>query len=156
MKKMLVITGIIVAIFGLLIFLQFYQQSEKIAGNPYGKQDLEQSSIDALDDPEYQNIITPDNLKKKLNEEKEVYVYFFSPICQYCQVATPMVNDVMEEEGVTMHKYSLLEFEEGWQDYAINGTPTLVHYKDGKEVARIEGAEERNVFSSFVQDMESR
>lgn len=151
MKKILLFSGVIIAIFALLALITTHQQKEKTEGNPYGKDQLDAATIDVLDDPEYQNIITPDGLEDKLKEEKDVYVYFFSPTCPYCQKATPVVNDVMDANDVHMNKYNLLEFVEGWNKYGIQGTPTLIHYVDGKEVSRIEGGREESEYNAWVK-----
>ena len=47
---------------------------------------------------------------------------------------------------------NLLEFEDAWQQYNITGTPTLVHYQDGKEVARSEGSNTEEAFRSLLND----
>src|SRR5699024_12146872 len=42
--------------------------------NPYGKTNLEQETIDQLDDPLYQNQITPDDLDEKLDNQEDLTV----------------------------------------------------------------------------------
>jgi hypothetical protein len=42
--------------FGLIIFLTNQSNSSKLEGNPYGTDNLNQSTIDQLDDENYQNI----------------------------------------------------------------------------------------------------
>ncbi|MNR68338.1 hypothetical protein D3C85_1928340 [compost metagenome] len=38
-----------------------------------------------------------------------------------------------------MKQFNLEEFQDGWNNYKITSTPTLVYYKNGVEVDRIEG-----------------
>jgi hypothetical protein len=59
---------------------------------------------------------------------------------------------VAEEVGVEINQFNLLEYEDGWNQYRINATPTLVHYKDGKEVARSEGSNTKEAFQSLLTD----
>ena len=66
MKKLLIIGGIIVAVFALLIVLNNASNKSKLADNPYGTDNLKQETIDQLDDENYQNIILPDDLQKKV------------------------------------------------------------------------------------------
>ena len=49
--------------------------------------------------------------------------------------------------------FNLLEFEEGWDKYHIGGTPTIVHYENGKEAKRIEGYDEKAVFQDWFSSL---
>src|SRR5690606_18808854 len=111
-KKMLVIIGTIVVLMIALIFVVQYQNDQKLSGanNPYGTDDLDQATIDQLDDPNYQNIILPEELETKLENGEDVSVYFFSPTCVYCQNTTPYLVPIAEENNVDMKMFNLLEF----------------------------------------------
>ncbi|MEM5622051.1 thioredoxin family protein [Bacillus thuringiensis] len=41
--------------------------------------------------------------------------------------------------NIDMKMLNLEEEQNGWNLFKIQGTPTIVHYKDGKEIDRIEG-----------------
>jgi len=142
-KKMLILLGIIVVLFVALIFVVNHKNNEKIekTENPYHKKNLDQSTIDQLDDPLYQNQIIPTALDKKLEQKENMLIYFYQPTCSHCKVVTPIVVPMAEKMGVDMKKVNLLEFgdEAYWKRYFITGTPTLVQYKDGQEAARLEG-----------------
>ena len=138
MKKVLIFLGIIILLFGSLAFLTNRQNSEKVSeDNPYEKSSLHPETVALLDDENYQNIILPDELDQKLADQGDATVYFFQSTCEYCKQATPILSPLAKEMGIDLVQYNLLEFEQGWDDYAIEGTPTIVQYKDGKEVARI-------------------
>lgn len=139
MKKLLIIGSIVVVIFALLIFLNKASNNAKLENNLYGTNDLKQETIDQLDDENYQNIILPDALKKKIDSGEPIMAYFFSPICSHCQAFTPVLMPLAKEANITIHQYNVYEFEDGWNDYKIEATPTLVYFKDGKEVARLMG-----------------
>ncbi len=127
------------------------------ADNPYGKRNLHPATIELLDDPHYQNLILPRQLAEKLRNKEEVYVYFFSPLCPHCIETTPVVQPIAQEMGIDMKMYNVLEFEQGWRDHGIEGTPTLVHYVDGAEVSRIEGSAPAEDFRAwFRAEMERR
>ena len=57
-----------------------------------------------------------------------------------------------DEMGLDVVQYNLLEFQDGWNQYGIEGTPTLVRYEDGKEVARIDGSREEAVFRQWFEE----
>lgn len=153
-NKMFMIIGAVIILFVALYFVVDYKnkQAIDISGNPYGKDNLNQETIDQLDDPLYQNQITPDDLDEKINNGEEVTVYFYSPTCIHCQRTTPVLVPLAEELNVDIKKLNLLEFEDKWDAYAIEGTPTLIHYADGEEVDRISGEQSEEVLRSFLTD----
>lgn len=153
MKKLLIIAGAVLAIFALIVFLTNQSQDEKLADNPYGTDDLEPSTIDQLDDENYQNIALPEDVNEQIQSGEPTTVYFFSPTCQFCQQTTPILMPVAEDMEVDVLQYNLLEFEQGWSDYAVDSTPTLVHYEDGKEVARWVGAQPKENIEQFFQEV---
>ncbi|WP_318505410.1 thioredoxin family protein [Bacillus sp. T3] len=149
MKKVLIFLVIIIAIFGAISFLTNSKNEEKAEDNPYHKETLDPQTIAQLDDPNYQNLILPDELEKKLNNKEDVTVYFYSPACTHCQRTTPELVPLVEDMGINLVKYNLLEFEQGWDDYNLESTPTIVQFKAGKETARIVGYNEPEVFEAW-------
>lgn len=153
MKKLLIIAGVVLAIFALIVFLTNQSQGEKLADNPYGTDDLNPATIDQLDDENYQNIALPDEVNEQIQSGDPTTVYFFSPTCQYCQQTTPVLMPVADDMDVEVLQYNLLEFEQGWADYALEATPTLVHYENGQEVARWTGAQPKENIEKFFQEV---
>lgn len=151
-NKMLVIVGAIVLLFVGLFFVNQYKNKQVIGeDNPYGKENLRQETIDQLNDPLYGNIILPDELDKLLADGEDVTVYYYSPACIHCQQATPVVVPITEELGIDMKKMNLLEFDlMGY--YGLEGTPTIVHYENGKEVARLVGHVEEEEYRAFFDE----
>lgn len=151
---MLVIVGVIVVLFIGLILANNYKNNQAMDGkkNPYDKEELHQLTIDQLEDPNYQNQITPNELSKKLDEKEDVTVYFYSPDCIHCQRTTPVLVPLTEELDVDVKKLNLLEYKNEWQVYGIEGTPTLVHFENGKEVARITGEQDESTLRTFLED----
>ncbi|MFC9599082.1 thioredoxin family protein [Peribacillus butanolivorans] len=152
MKKMLIFLVIIVALFVILGVLTNLKKEEKSKGNPYGKEHLKSATVDQLDDPNYQNLILPEELENDLQDKEEMTVYFYSPTCTHCQKTTPIVAPLAEEMGIDLVQYNLLEFEQGWSDYGIKSTPTIVHFKNGKEQERIVGYNEEQTFKKWFED----
>ncbi|WP_033541843.1 thioredoxin family protein [Planococcus sp. CAU13] len=153
MKKMLLIGGVVLAIFALIIVLTQMSNNEKLANNPYDKDNLNQATIDQLNDENYQNIVLPDELEEKISSGEPTTVYFFSPTCQYCQQTTPVLMPVAEDMDVDVLQYNLLEYEQGWQQYMVQSTPTLVHYENGEEVARWVGAQPKENIEQFFTEV---
>ncbi|MCG7345615.1 thioredoxin family protein [Sporosarcina sp. ACRSL] len=139
MKKLLIIGGVIVAIFALIIVLNNQSNKEKLKDNPYGTNDLSQATIDLLGNENYSNIVLPDELYEKVTSGEDVTAYFFHPECQYCQQMTPILMPIAKEKGIHVYQYNMMEFPNESQPYGITSWPALIHYKDGKEVARSVG-----------------
>lgn len=153
-NKMLIIIGSIIVLFGALYFVVDAKNKQTIgeSDNPYGTTKLKQSTIDILDDPLYQNQIIPGDLKDEIEGGSETTVYFFSPECEYCKITTPVLVPLTEELDIDMKKLNLLEFGNEMNAYNITGTPTVVHYEDGEEVARINGARSEEEFRVFLNE----
>ncbi|MFD2208442.1 thioredoxin family protein [Virgibacillus halophilus] len=153
-KKMIAIIAVIVVLLLALFFVNQYKNNKAMDDNenPYGKENLKQSTIDQLDDPNYQNQITPEELQKKLDNKEDITVYFYSPDCPHCQRTTPKLVPLAKELNVDVKKLNILEFEEGWEQFGhISGTPTLIHFENGKEVARIEGEQDKASLKTFLE-----
>jgi thiol-disulfide isomerase/thioredoxin len=153
LKKLLIFGGIIVVLFAAIAFLTTYEQKEAVKDNPYHKKELHSATVDQLDDPNYQNIILPDELEQKLKNKETVTVYFYSPDCPHCQKTTPIVVPLAKQMGIDLKMFNLLEFEDGWDKYHIEGTPTLIHYEKGKEVKRIDGYHDKAVFRDWFSSL---
>ena len=169
MKKVIIFLVIIIALFAGMAFLNSQSgsesstsesvnksgagETEEVGDNPYGKESLHQDTIKQLDDENYQKLILPDDLKEKLDNKEDAVVYFYSPSCSHCQATTPDVMAAAEAEDIDIQQYNLLEFEEGWNDYGIEFTPTLVVFEDGKEKERNVGAlENKEAYIDFFNE----
>jgi len=155
LKKLLIYLGVIVALFAVLFIVNNQSEKAKEAARAskideatkakaqqlYGVDaiKLKPETLEQLNDPNYQNIIKPADLKAQLNNKQDLFVYYFSPTCPHCKATTPLLNPVAKEAGVDLKQLNLWEYEQGWTEFNINATPTIVYYKDGKETLRIEG-----------------
>lgn len=152
-NKMILIIGVVVVLFVGLVVINNMKNDKKVAteDNPYGDMKLHQETIDQLDDPLYQNIILPEDLDEKLENEEDLTVYFFSPTCIHCINTTPIVVPLVDELDIDMKKLNLLEFDD-MNHYNIEGTPTIIHYEGGKEVARFVGSAEEPELRAFFEE----
>ncbi|UJF31574.1 thioredoxin family protein [Paenibacillus hexagrammi] len=144
MKKLLIYLGIVVVLFGGLYFVnrQSSQSADKdYPYNPYGVSvsQLHPETVKQLNDPNYQNVIVPKDLDQRLKNKESFFQYFYSSTCPHCKVTTPVLVPMEKELGIDVKEFNLQEYKDGWQKYNIEVTPTLVYYKDGVEVERMEG-----------------
>ncbi|NYF25981.1 co-chaperone YbbN [Sporosarcina sp. JAI121] len=159
MKKLLIIGGVIIAIFVLVVVLSNKSNESKLKDNPYGTKNLAQPTIDLIGDENYNNIVLPDTLFKQIEDGKSVTAYYFHPECQYCMQMTPVMMPIAKEMGVNVQQYNMLEFGDrvGMDtEYKIESWPALIHYKDGKEVGRMVGAQPEENIRAFFNEFEGK
>lgn len=157
MKKLLVIGGVIIALFILIIFLSNKSNEAKLKDNPYGTEDLNKLTIDLIGNKNYKNIILPENLFEKIDSGEPVTAYFFSPDCPYCMEMTPRMMPIADEMGVHVYQYNMLEFGAlAKERYGIESWPMLVHFRDGKEVGRMSGAQPDENIRMFFNEFEGK
>lgn len=155
MKKLLAIGGIIVIIFALIVVLSKQSDKENMKDNPYGKDDLDQATKQLIGNENYNNIVLPEELAEKVASGDDVTAYFFSSTCGYCIEMTPILMPIANELDEEVLQYNVLEFNEEAAPYAITSTPTLIHYKDGMEVGRMEGLQPEENIRLFFEEFSS-
>lgn len=152
MKKLGIIATAVVVLFAVVIVLTNMSNKSKLEKNPYGKDDLKQSTIDLLDDKNYQNIILPEDLEAKIESGEPVVAYFFKSDCPYCMDMTPRLMPIADEMDIQIDQLNLLEFDV-WDQYNIDSTPTLVYFENGKEVERMVGAHPNENIRQFFEEV---
>ena len=130
MKKLLLISLIIVALFVALFFLTKSSDSDNL----------------------YNNSISFDQLKKSLANNENLLVYFYQTDCMYCKKTTPIVVPMAEKMGIDLKVFNLQEDISGWEQFDIKGTPTIVNYKNGKEFSRIHGQQSEEEFQKWFSE----
>lgn len=120
-------------------------------------EDLEGPTIDKLDDENYQFNVTPDEANKKIEDGEDVFVYLWSPICQHCLNATPLLIDSKKEQDFNLVQVNVLEYPDFMKQHGGTVTPTLIYYKDGEEVDRAEGAPQKaEDYTSWIEAAEKK
>lgn len=135
----------------MVAFMTHTQNKQKTTSNPYNKKNLHSSTMAQLDDPNYQNLILPEELKEDLKNKEEKTVYFYSPECANCKKTTLIVAPLAEKMGIDLVQYNLLEFKQGWKDYHIKSMPTIIYFKNGVEKARTVGYKESDAFRKWFE-----
>lgn len=143
----LIFLGIFVILLAALLLVN--QQSKKqmdAVENAYGipASKLTSATRELLDDPNYQQIILPGDMKAKIDNKESFFVYFFASDCSHCRATTPQLMPLVDQEGIQLPQFNLREFDSGWTDYNIEFTPTLVYYQDGVEKDRMVGGLQEN------------
>lgn len=80
--------------------------------------------------------------QKVLRSDKPVVVDFWAPWCGPCRVIAPILDKLAGEyEGrLTIAKVNTDEQQRWASQFGIQGIPTLIIFKNGKEVERLVGS----------------
>ncbi|MDM5192185.1 thioredoxin family protein [Bacillus hominis] len=149
MKKMLIFGGIIIALFAAIFAVT--QMEEKSASTSQS-QKLNNTTSSPTDGPDYYtNKISLSDLQKNLKEKKEETVYFYQTSCVHCQKLSPIVVPMAKDLNVDMKVMDIEKLDAPWDEYKIKGTPTIIHFKDGKEVSRISGEQPKDKLKEWLE-----
>ncbi|KAG0665259.1 Cytoplasmic thioredoxin isoenzyme 2 [Monosporozyma unispora] len=89
------------------------------------------------------------------NTDKLVVVDFFATWCGPCKMIAPMVDKFSQqyEAEATFLKVDVDQLPELAQKYEISAMPTLVFIKNGKEIAKVVGANMAAVKKNIVDNI---
>lgn len=97
--------------------------------------------------------ITAQSFKAQvLDMPGNVLIMFFSPNCTYCHKLSPVLDIFAREQAgiVRVVKVNTLDESELAGSFQIMGVPTLMLYKDGKQIKRISGAMSKEQLENWV------
>lgn len=87
-----------------------------------------------------------------LQSGKVVLVDFWAEWCAPCRMMLPVVEALVTEYDQTaaIVKLNVDENPDTPQRYGVRGIPTLIFFKDGKEVERVVGATSKETLASLI------
>ena len=88
-----------------------------------------------------------------LSSGKPVLVDFWAEWCAPCRMLAPTVAAVAEHfgESATVVKLNVDDNPSTAQRYGIKGIPTLILFRDGKEVERVVGATSKESIMKMIE-----
>ncbi|HJE20139.1 MAG TPA: thioredoxin family protein [Aliicoccus persicus] len=162
-KLFYVIVGLIIVGFVAAFFLirDYQSNPDNLSESGYypytdiAAEDLNGPTVDLLDNENYHfNQTLEEVVETVQNETDGVFVYHWSPVCQFCLNATPNLIEAKDQVDANLVQLNLLEYQMAPQVFMIASTPTLVYYENGQEVERLEGDPGNSeVFAEFMQAM---
>ncbi|KXY23347.1 thioredoxin family protein [Bacillus sp. FSL K6-0067] len=97
--------------------------------------------------------ISINRLKQFLNDKTEILVYFYQTDCSHYHTASSILTPLVKEMNIDMQMVNLQkEPESVWNEFHISGTPTLVYFKQGKEINRVEGLRTKPYYQQWFID----
>lgn len=86
--------------------------------------------------------LTSDDFTSTLQEEKRlVVVDFFAAWCGPCRMLGPVMEEVQDEikDRASIYKVDIDEAEDVARSFGIMSVPSVLFFKDGKEIGRFVG-----------------
>ena len=95
---------------------------------------------------------SPGELARLLRACRVVFVFFKSPMCPYCAMMEPLVDEAAEQlSGRALFvKVDVYQMPEAAWEAGVMATPTLVALVGGREVDRVVGALPPEYLEEFI------
>ena len=105
---------------------------------------------------EYLNNITYKELNKKISNKDSFVLEVVQTGCSNCTKFTPKFKSVLESNKVVAYSINLTELTESdatsfINDFKVEGTPTVIFFKDGKETSTMDRLSGANVSKDVIE-----
>jgi thioredoxin 1 len=84
-------------------------------------------------------------------DETLTMVDVWAPWCSPCKTLGPIIERVSEESGVKLLKINVDEAKDLSSSLNVRGIPTVIFFKEGKEVDRIVGLKQASAYNSIIE-----
>jgi thioredoxin 1 len=136
MQTTLIIIGFIIVTFIVLVF--------------YAKAKMKSIPLVA----DHKNILTlTDKNFQQQTKNKVVLVDFWAEWCAPCRMMAPVLNDVAAELSGKSYvgKVNIEQYQSLAQKFKVRSIPTLILFKDGKEINRFVGGKSKEFLLNQIQ-----
>ncbi|MGE7868007.1 thioredoxin family protein [Bacillus paramycoides] len=107
----------------------------------------------SLEKPSYNNI-SLQKYQMKIQSNDDFMMYVYKTTCGVCQEMKPSINEAIKEEKVNLIAMNADEKEnidrKFFEEQKLEKSPTLLYYKNGKEVERLEGFHSKKELKEFM------
>ena len=97
--------------------------------------------------------ITANNFEKEvLNSNKTIIVDFYADWCSPCKMMSPIIDNIAEEtDNINVAKLNVDEEEKIATQYNIMSIPTILIFKEGKEIKRFVGVTSKETILNEIK-----
>ncbi len=96
---------------------------------------------------------TDESLKSTIQSGITV-VDFWASWCGPCRAMAPIFDEVSKEvTGAKFGKIEIDQYQNAASEHSVQSIPTIVVFKDGKEVKRIVGLQDKDSLKSQIQEV---
>jgi thioredoxin 1 len=85
-------------------------------------------------------IITDKLFDKVVADNDLILIDFWAEWCGPCKMVSPVLDDISKTTGLLVGKLNVDENPEKSQEYSIQSIPTMVLFKNGQPVHKVQGA----------------
>ena len=106
---------------------------------------LKMKNIPAVANHPKIKVLTEKNFNQQI-KKGIILVDFWAEWCGPCKMMAPVLNDLSEnlDSNKSIGKLDVQEFQSVAATYKVRGIPTMILFKDGKEVNRFVGVKSRD------------
>lgn len=100
--------------------------------------------------------VNKDNFEEQvLQQELPVIVDFYSDSCVPCKQLSPILGDIEDdhEDTVKVVKVNVNFDAELAEKYSVMASPTLIYFKDGREVSRSRGLVSKDAIEEVLKGL---
>ena len=136
MQTTMIVIGLVIAGFGIMLF----RAKAKMKSIPMP---VDNDKILTLTDKNFQH----------QTKNKVVLVDFWAAWCGPCRMMAPVLNDVASELTGNSHigKVDIEQYQSLAQKFKVRSIPTLILFKDGKEINRFVGVKSKEFLFQQIQ-----
>jgi thioredoxin 1 len=85
-------------------------------------------------------IITDKLFDQVVADNNLILIDFWAEWCGPCKMVSPVLDDISKTTGLLVGKLNVDENPEKAQEYSIQSIPTMVLFKNGQPVHKVQGA----------------
>jgi thioredoxin 1 len=88
-----------------------------------------------------------------INQDKPVLVDFFATWCGPCQMMSPILDEVKSnlQDSASIIKIDVDKNQQVAAEYQVRGVPTLILFKNGKQLWRQSGVVSSNQLTQIIK-----